>query len=51
MTPLVMKVSSPRYGTKCAKCGQRIRVGRLFVISPIDSRLVFHKACAPERFV
>jgi hypothetical protein len=40
-----MTVKHRRYGTPCATCKQRIRVGRKFVIDPIDPEKTYHLAC------
>src|SRR6266700_3679729 len=42
---LVMRKNSPRYGSVCHRCGQRIRMGRNFVADPENSKRVYHEVC------
>lgn len=46
---LTMRKNSPRYGALCCHCGQRIRVGKLFVVDPEDGRRVLHAQCYQQR--
>ena len=46
---LTMRKNSPRYRVPCAGCGQRIRMGRLFVIDAEDSRRVLHLQCFQQK--
>jgi len=41
-----MRVNSARYGQRCAHCSQRVRVGKQFVVDPVDSGLIWHEQCA-----
>lgn len=47
---LIMTRSGSRYGSLCATCGGRIRLGRRFVIHPIDPSRVYHERCVPKRW-
>lgn len=42
---LVMSHRSSRYGSKCERCGNRIRHGKRFVIDPVDSTHTYHAEC------
>jgi hypothetical protein len=43
--PLTMKAKSKHYGTLCSRCRLRIRVGRLFVIDPVEPQRIYHADC------
>lgn len=42
---LKMRVNSPRYGSCCALCKGRVRVGREFVVDPVNSDEILHVGC------
>jgi hypothetical protein len=43
---LIMRVNSARYRSLCGKCKHRVRVGKRFVIDPVDRKIIYHEACA-----
>ena len=44
----VMTVNQRRYGFLCAKCGQRVRAGKKFVIDQLEPEKIRHQKCAEK---